>query len=126
MKRLWIGVSILLLLLGIGIGITLFADQVQTRISDMLTQAADAALIGDWDTAKTLSATARDQWDAYRNITASIADHEPMEEIDSLFSQLEIYEKTRQVISFSSCCEALSIFTKAIGESQSVSWWSLL
>ena len=126
MKRLWIGVSILLLLLGIGIGITLFADQVQTRISDMLTQAADAALIGDWDTAKTLSTAARDQWDANRNITASIAAHEPMEEIDSLFSQLEIYEKTRQVISFSSCCEALSIFTKAIGESQSVSWWSLL
>lgn len=126
MKRLWVGVLILLLLLGAGIGITVFADHVHTGISDTLVQAADAALAGDWDAATTLSAAARNRWNTYRNITASIADHEPMEEIDSLFSQLEVYETTRQALSFSACCEALSVFTKAIGESQSVSWWSLL
>lgn len=126
MKRLWIGVLILLLLLGTGIGITVFADHVHSGISKTLSQAADAALTGDWDTAMVLSAAAKNRWDTYRNITASIADHEPMEEIDSLFSQLEVYEKTRQALSFSACCEALSVFTKAIGESQSVSWWSLL
>lgn len=126
MKRLWIGVLILFLLLGAGIGITVFADHVHTGISDTLGQAADAALTGDWYTATELSSAARDRWDTYRKITAAIADHEPMEEIDSLFSQLEVYEKAKQAISFSACCEALSIFTKAIGESQSVSWWSLL
>lgn len=126
MKRLWVGVLILLLLLGAGIGITVFADHVHTGISDTLGQAADAALAGDWNTATELSAAARNRWTTYRNITASIADHEPMEEIDSLFSQLEVYETTRQALSFSACCEALCVFTKAIGESQSVSWWSLL
>ncbi len=126
MKRLWVGVLILFLLLGAGIGITVFADHVHTGISDTLGQAADAALAGDWDAAAALTAAAKNRWDTYRNITASIADHEPMEEIDSLFSQLEIYEKARQSISFSACCESLCVFTKAVGESQSISWWSLL
>ena len=126
MKRLWIGVLILLLLLCAGIGVTVFADQVHTRISDSLSQAADAALAEDWDTANALSSGAKKQWDAYHNITASITDHEPMEEIDSLFSQLEVYAKTEQTAAFSACCEALRVFVKAIGEAQSVSWWSLL
>ena len=126
MKRLWIGVLILLLLLGTGIGITVFADHVHAAISDALSQASDAALAGDWDTAILLSGTAKSKWISYRNITATIADHEPMEEIDSLFAQLDIYGRTRQGISFSACCEALSVFAIAIGESQSVSWWCLL
>ena len=126
MRRLWIGVLILVLLLGTGIGVTVFADHVHTQISDALSQAADAALAGDWDSANRLSFGAKKQWDAYHNLTASITDHEPVEESDGLFSQLEVYEKTQQAAAFSACCEALSVFAKAIGEAQSVSWWSLL
>ena len=126
MKRLWIGVLILFLLLGAGVGITVFANTLHTGISEDLKQAADAALAGDWDTAQRLTLKARGDWEAHRNITAAIADHEPMEEIDSLFSRLEVYLKTRQPIAFSSCCTSLSVFTQAIGESQAINWWSLL
>lgn len=126
MKRLWIGVAILVVLLGVGIGTTVFAVRTQTDISQKLKQASDAALQGDWADAKTLSMDAKTKWETFRKITASIADHEPMEEIDDLFSQMEIYLLTCQQIPFSTCCASLGVLTEAIGEAHAVSWWSLL
>lgn len=126
MKRLWIGIFILIFLLGAGIGITVFADTIHTGISESLEQAGDAALAGDWDTAQSLASKAKEKWEAYRSGTAAIADHEPMEEIDSLLSQLEVYLQTRQQVAFSVCCKALSVLTQAIAEAQAVNWWSLL
>lgn len=126
MKRLWIGVIILVILLGAGIGTTVFAVRTHTSISQELAQAAEAALRGKWKEASTRSLHAKEQWEAYRHGTAAIADHEPMEEIDDLFSQMEIYLLTRQQIAFSACCASLSVQTNAIGEAHALNWWSLL
>ena len=126
MKRLWIGVSILVFLLAAGIGTTVFAVRTHTDISDGLKQASEAALRGKWEDAKALSLDAKSTWETYRKVTASIADHEPMEEIDNMFSQMEIYLLTRQQIPFSTCCASLGVLTKAIGEAHAINWWSLL
>ena len=126
MKRLWIGVVLLILLLGLGIGTTLFAVRSHEDISGQLRLASEAALEGKWEEAETLFKSAKEKWEAQRHITAAIADHEPMEEIDDLFSQLEIYLLTRQQISFSACCRSLSVLTNAIGEAHALNWWSLL
>lgn len=126
MKRFWIGVIILAILLAAGIGTTVFAVRTHTDISESLEQASEAALRGRWEEAKALSMGAKGKWEDYRKVTASIADHEPMEEIDDLFSQMEIYLLTRQQIPFSACCASLGILTDAIGEAHAVSWWSLL
>lgn len=126
MKRLWIGVAILAALLGSGIGTTIFAVRTHGDISQKLEQASEAALRGKWDEACTLSLEAKKKWEAMRHGTAAIADHEPMEEIDDLFSQMEIYLLTRQQVPFSTCCASLSVLTNAIGESHAINWWSLL
>lgn len=126
MKRLWIGVIILVVLLGAGIGTTVFAVRTQSSISEKLAKASEAALRGEWKTARLLALDAQEKWESLRHGTAAIADHEPMEEIDDLFSQMEIYLLTRQQIPFAACCASLSVLTNAIGESHAVNWWSLL
>ena len=126
MKRFWIGVAILAILLATGIGTTVFAVRTHTGIAEHLKQASEAALRGKWKEAKALSLDAKSKWESFRKITASIADYEPMEEIDDLFSQMEIYLLTHQQIPFSTCCASLGVLTEAIGEAHAISWWSLL
>ena len=126
MKRLWIGIGILLILLGLGIGTTVFAVRIHSDISQNLQQASESALRGKWQDARSLSSDAKTAWESSRKLTASIADHEPMEEIDNLFSQMEVYLVTRQQIPFAACCASLAVLTEAIGEAHAVNWWSLL
>ena len=126
MKRLWIGVAILSILLATGIGTTVFAVHTHTNIADNLNQASEAALRGKWEEAKALSLDAKTKWESCRNITASIADHEPMEEIDDLFSQIEVFLLTKQQIPFAVCCASLGVLAEAIGEAHAVNWWNLL
>ena len=126
MKRLWLGVAILLVLLGTGIGTTCFALHTQNGISQTLEHASEAALRGKWQEASNYSLKAKADWESCRRITASISDHEPMEEIDDLFAQMEIYLLTRQQIPFAACCASLAVLTDAIGEAHAVNWWSLL
>ena len=126
MKRLWIGITILSLLLAAGIGTTVFATSTQKEISQTLQLASEAALQGQWQEAAILSQNAKMEWERCRKATASIADHEPMEEIDDLFSQMEVYLAANQLLPFSVCCASLSVLTEAIGEAHAINWWSLL
>lgn len=126
MKRLWIGVAVLLILLVAGIWITTNTVKTHDSISQSLEQAAQAAMAGDWERAQTLSSDAKGTWQHYRRGTAAVADHEPMEEIDSLFSQMDIYLAAGERVAFSACCAGLSVLTQAIGEAQAINWWSLL
>ena len=126
MKRLWIGVGTLAALLFIGIGTTLFAQRANDQISQALYQASEAVMEGRWEEAMQLSLDARAKWDANRKLTASIADHEPMEEIENLFSQMEIFLRARQQIPFAACCASLYVLTEAIGESYAINLWNLL
>ena len=87
MKRLWIGVGLLILLLLLGTAVTVYAAQTQKQISGQLIRARDAAQAGSWDAAAGYCVQAESLWERHRHFTASIADHEPMEEVESLFSK---------------------------------------
>lgn len=126
MKRLWIGVGLLILLLLLGILTTVFAARHQEQISQTLAEARNAAEVGQWEKAAGACFRAKALWESRHHLTASIADHEPMEEVESLFAQLEIYLKARDPVAFSACCSGLEVFVRAIGEAHSVNWWSLL
>ena len=126
MKRLWIGVILLLLLLGVGIWATAFADRANTQIADTLSQARQAAEADDRVRAADLLQTARAEWERRHHIMAILSDHEPMEEIEGLFAQLEVWSENWDSTAFCVCCAALESMVRAVGEAQSVSWWSLL
>lgn len=126
MKRFWLGVGILVLFLAIGLLTTQGFQALFQPLSDTLHQASDAVQEGKWEQAEALAQKARQQWDKYRNITAALTNHEPMEETEAMFNVLDVYVRQRDKTRFAQCCAQLAALTEAIGESQSICWWNLL
>ena len=126
MKRLYIGVGLLVFFLIAGILLTFCFCRIHRPLAETLEEASRQALAGNWENAISLTETARERWETYRNFTAAVADHEPLEEMDTLFSQLEIYGKHRLNVEFASICTCLSQMAAAMEESQALTWWTML
>jgi len=126
MKRLWIGIGLLIILLVFGIVSTVAMSDFHETISRQLAQAGSAALTEDWSQAQLLISQARSTWLSYRDIIAAVASHGPMEEIDEYFAKLMVCFQERDRQNFSVCCATLSAKALALGETHSVTWWSLL
>ena len=126
MKRAWFALVLLLALLAAGIGITVAMDRIHAPAAALLNEAADAALERNWVMASTKLHLARQRWEDYRDFSAAVADHEPMEEITAWFSRLEICLKQRNTAEFAAGCIYLSELVEAMGEAHGFSWWNLL
>lgn len=126
MKRLWIGLSLLVVLLAGGCLIHTALARIHEPIAADLEQAAAAALMEDWATARDLAEHAAIRWEKFHRFTAAFADHTPMDELDGLFAELKIYAGMRENPHFSSTCTHLSFLAAAIAESHRLSWWNLL
>ena len=126
MKRFWLGVGILAVLLAAGIGLSAGIIAVHTGLSEDLDLACEAVQKGDWDTAVTLAESAKAGWLRHRRFVASLVDHEPLEQMDSLFSELEIYRHQQLPTDYAAVCTHLSHLSEAIGESHALTWWNLL
>ena len=126
MKHLWIGALLLCCLLVLGAVVSYGVQQVQKPLTAQLEQAAMAGFEGDWSGAEDSLNAARDRWEKYRKFLAAVVDHKPMEEIDSLFGELEFYQKARNSTLFAGTCQKLGQLTQSIGESYRLNWWNLL
>ncbi len=126
MKRFWIGLCILALLLAGSAAICIGMQRVHTPIAEDLALAADAALSGDWERAEALFRRADARWEKYYRFTAAFADHTPMDEMDTLIEESEIYAAKREQPHFAAACAHLSVLAAAIAESHTLSWWNLL
>ena len=122
MKRLMIGVCVLTVLLIAGIGVSTLFCHAHQPTARLLEEAGAAAAAGDWSSAQALSRQARQRWDAHHHLTAAFADHGPMDEIDSLFAQLEASARS----DFAALCARLAALTRAMTESHSLHWWTVL
>ena len=112
MKRLSIGIVFLSVILAIGICVTAAFTALHKPLSDTLQQASEAAISEDWE--------------RYRAFTAAVADHEPLEEMDAMFAQLEVLARQRETSDFAALSAQLSRMAQAMADSQSISWWNLL
>lgn len=126
MKRGWFGAGLLLGLLLLGILSSRFMKTVHQPLSEALTQASDLALAGDWEQAAAIQRQAHAAWEDAWNFSAAFADHGPMEDIDSLFSQLEVYLAAGDRVGFSAACASLSQQIEAVGDAHELNWWNLL
>ena len=124
--RTWIGTGILILLLVLGIFVTLYSDKIPEQMRTLLADARAAAAVGQWEKSAGICFQAKALWKKHQTRLAALVDHEPLEEIEQMFSQLEIYLKVRDSVSFCACCASLESLTEALGEVHSVSWWSFL
>ena len=126
MKRLCIGVVLLILMLAVGICLTAAFSGLHAPLSEKLDAAADAAMAGNWEKARTLTKEAEADWHGMRRFTAAVADHEPLEEMDSLFEQLKVLAAGEDRLNFAAACAQLSEQATALAQSQAVTWWNLL
>lgn len=123
MKRIWIGIGILLGLLIIGILVMQVTDQRLGVISEQLQQAAREP---DWGSAVALARKAQDHWEKHWYLSAIVSDHTNIDEIDGVFTQLEVYQQHRDSTAHGATCAWLSEAIRDLEENHRFTWWNLL
>ena len=125
MKKLWAGILILAVLLSGGIAASLVMKHVHENMAHRLESAAQLCQT-DWQKANSLAGSAREDWDTHRHWVAALVEHEPLEEISSLFSQLELCQREKNPEEFAVVCLRIASICTTLSESHSPSWWNLL
>lgn len=125
MKRLWIGVGVLLVLLALGVGSTAVMESIPGNLAEGMEEAAEVAAV-HWEKAKSLADSAREEWDRYAHIIASLTDHEPLEELEGLFFELDISRNWDDRGYFATVCARIASLAEALSESHTPHWWNLL
>lgn len=126
MVRGWLGVGILVLFLILGFVTAGAMDNTHIPTEKLLAQAAETALTGDFEKAVALGMEAKTRWDRHWNSTATVADHSPMDDVDSLFAEMEIYAQSQEKPHFAACCKELSQRIQAVAGAHRFSWWNIL
>lgn len=126
MRRFLLGVTILGVFFGLGLWTGYAMEQMYTGISQTLEQATAQVLAGETSQGMSLAEQAYTQWQNNWHLTALLADHAPMDEIDALFAQALCYAETGNTANFVSYCARLVMLVEAVGEAHAFSWWNLL
>ena len=126
MARGWFGAGILAVFLVLGLILSGVTDKVQLPTGELLEQAAEKTLVGDFEEGIALGMEARSQWEQQWKFTAAIADHSPMDDVDALFAEMEVYARTGEEPHFAACCKELSQRLEAIADAHRFSWWNVL
>ena len=125
MKRSWIGFALLIVLLVLSLLVTGFMTRIHESIEMDLRQSGECALEKDWDSADLFYRRALRTWNKWAHLRACFADHNPVEDIDASFAALDIYRQTRETISYTAACAALSKQVAAVGEAHELVWWNV-
>ena len=123
MKRIWIGLGLLALLLASGITVRRKMEDLHQATCQQLRLAVSAPR---WEDAISFGDAAKARWEKSRRFTASVADHQEVDQIDSLFAQLEVYHTQGDPLSHAATCAYLEQSITALQEAHRLTWWNLL
>ena len=126
MVRGWLGFGILVFFLILGFVVTGVMDNAHDPTEQLLSQAAEKVLAGEFEEAVALGKEAKRRWEGSWNGTATVADHTPMDDVDALFAEMEIYAQTEEKPHFAAVCKELSRRIRAVAEAHRFSWWNIL
>lgn len=116
MKRSWVGFLLLLILLILSLAVSRGMARIHEDASRKLEQAADLALRGDWAGAAFRTAQVRHSWDNWELLRGALADHGPIEALDTDFAALEFYCRRRELLSFAALCREMAKQMEAMGD----------
>ena len=126
MKRSRFGFGLLLVLLILGaVSAWAMVDSLEP-MSETIRQAGEAALQENWREAEEISGRVKETWETRFPFFASLSDHEPMENINGLFAQLDVYGQSRDPQNFAAVCAQIGEDLEAMGEAHRLKWWNLL
>ena len=125
MVRGWLGLVSLIIFLVLGFVTAGVMDYAHTPTERLLSQAAEKTLNGAFEEGVALAAEAKERWEKHWNGTATVADHSPMDDVDALFAEMEIYAKTEEKPHFAACCQELCQRIQAVAEAHRFNWWNV-
>ncbi len=126
MNRGWLGLGILVVFLVLGLVVTETMDGAHVPTEKLLAQAAEKTLQGQFEQAVALGTEAKNRWEKQWNGTATVADHSPMDDVDALFAEMEIYARSEEKPHFAAVCKELSQRIQAVADAHRFSWWNIL
>ena len=126
MARGWFGLAILVVFLILGFVTTGVMNNAHLPTEKLLAQAAEKTLNGEFEEAVALGQQAKLRWDKHWNGTATVADHSPMDDVDALFSEMEIYARTGEEPHFAACCRELARRIHAVADAHRFTWRNVL
>lgn len=126
MKRTVTGFVLLAVLLLGGLFVQNRMERLHIPIAEMLEAAALDARQGNWISADSKSRDAHQRWETAWNFSAAFADHDPMEEIDSLFARLEVFAREEDTAEYTAACGELSRKIRAMADAHALSLPNLL
>lgn len=125
-KRFWLGMALLGLFLAFGLLISARMTALHAEAAGELDRAAELTLSGDFSEACEVAFHAYDAWLEARKFTASVADHSPMDDVEQLFAEMEIYAKTEEKPHFAACCRQLGVMLRSMYDAHRPTWWNFL
>ena len=126
MKRAMIGVFLLLFLPAAGMFAQWGMETLHDPIAHDLTAAAEAAGQQDWARAEAAGQSAQRVWRKSWRVNAALADHTPMEDIDSLFARAAVYRQQRDHTEYAATCRELARRIEAMAQAHTLRWRNLL
>lgn len=126
MVRGWLGAGILVAFLVLGLVTMVVMDNNHLPTGELLEQAAEKTLAGSFEEAVSLGMEAKARWERSWNGTATVADHSPMDDVDALFGEMEIYARAGEEPHFAACCQELSQRIQAVADAHRFNWWNIL
>ena len=125
-KRFFGGIGILVVFLLLGFWTAGLVGKANKTVEQALNQAVRAVEAGDFSLGTELAGLAKEKWQSAWKGIASVADHNPMDEIDGLFSQMEFYARTGAKREFGACCARIGELVRAISDEHRLTWWNLM
>lgn len=126
MDRLWIGVALLVVLLAVSFWGGTAMVNFHEPLRENLEEASKVTMEGDPDRGIAIGYQAKARWEKHRHGVAAAADHAPMDEIDSLFAEMDSYATDRDFTHFAACCAQLASMMAAMEDAHMLAWWNLL
>lgn len=125
-KRFFLGIGILVVFLVLGLLITVWMERINLSVAQELEQAVQSAQAGDFLQGTMQAQRAKENWQSGWKWIAAAADHNPMDEIDALFAQVDFYTRTGQTEAFGACCARICELVNAVTDDHRLTWWNFL
>ena len=126
MKHFWFGAGLLAVLLSLSLWLGGSLEDIHHTPAKDLDKAAEAALKEDWPLANALYQRAEKHWRKHRDLSAALARHDALDQIDMGFSMLADYGRCKETAVFAATCAQVSQQLRSLPESHSFRWWNLL
>ena len=124
--RFYLGLSILALFLLLGIFTFWGTEQALQPAADLFSQAAQTALAANLEEGIGLFRQAAGRWTAARAGISTVADHTPLEEIESLLAETEVFAQAGDAEHFAACCARLSRLMEAVSDAHAPAFENII